>query len=347
MIRKLKIQIAVILLFSGLVFYAHSQETVHFGLNTTARNFSEEIKYALELGVGVVRLPLGWEMVQPRAEEFDWDITDRIVELAEVNQVEVLFIVRSISLWGTKELPQVREGMGYHSATMPVDLKQWERFVQALAARYQGRGVHYEIENEVSAPAFWQGTMEEYCELLKASYTAIKWADPQAIVLVAAMPCGISRNFTGPEDEVFRKYHDDWLQAILFTKAFDVVSVHNYYFPSKIKANGFTFRSYLEHVHDLMKQAGVGDRPIWVTETGFISEPANASDRLDQGSLEQQANWLAEAYEQAFDFGVERVFWLLLRDRDEKYFSSTGLEDMQGKPRPAWDRLQQITKVKE
>ena len=42
---------------------------------------------------------------------------------------------------------------------------------------------------------------------------------------------------------------------------FDAVSVHDYYFPSEIDANGLTFRSYLEHIRDVMKKSGCGELP--------------------------------------------------------------------------------------
>jgi exo-beta-1,3-glucanase (GH17 family) len=159
------------------------------------------------------------------------------------------------------------------------------------------------------------------------------------------MSCGIIRSF---EPAVVRqqalKWHDKWLQAILSTRKFDIVNIHDYYFPSEIVANGFTFGSYLEHIRDLMKKSGLGDRPIWITETGFVSKPTETSGRTDQGSSEKQAKWLTEAYQQAFEFGVEKIYWLLLYDRKESYFGSMGLADAKGNPRPAWNALKELIK---
>jgi hypothetical protein len=45
--------------------------------------------------------------------------------------------------------------------------------------------------------------------------------------------------------------------------------------------------------------------------------------------------------------GVERIYWLLLRDRKEPYFGSMGLADAKGNPRPAWNALKQSIKPKE
>lgn len=294
-----------------------------------------------KLGVGILRVPLQWKVVEPQPGKFDWSKTDRIVEGVYPKKVEILFTLRSISSWGTKKRTQGR-GI-YHSGSAPTDMRQWNEFVTELANRYKGRGVYYEIENEVNGQTFWDGTQEEYVELLKESYRSIKSADPQTKVLSSAMGCGIVRNFpTGNVQNEMQKRHDGWLKAILSTKAFDVISVHDYYFPSEIVANGFTFRSYLEHIRDLMKEAGAGDHPIWITETGYVSRPTDAGARVDNGSPEKQAKWLEEAYQQAFSFGVERVFWLLLRDHAEAYFGSMGLADAQGKSRPSWDALQKL-----
>jgi len=229
-----------------------------------------------------------------------------------------------------------------------MDMKEWVHFVEILANRYQGQGVNYEIENEVNEVAFWKGTLKEYLELLEAGYDAIKKADPKAKVLPSAMGCGIIRSLQlGSGGQKEWKWHDSWLEPILSTKKFDAVSVHNYYYPSEIVANGLTFRSYLEHIRDIMKKSGSGNFPVWITETGFVSLPAGAGGRKDNGSYEKQAQWLTEAYQQAFESGVERIFWSLLRDRKEPYFGSMGLADAKGAPRPAWNVLSQFGMGKE
>ena len=97
-----------------------------------------------------------------------------------------------------------------------------------------------------------------------------------------------------------------------------------------------SFQSYLEHIRSLAKEAGVDSLPIWITEAGFISQSANASGRTDQGSPEKQAAWLVESFEHALKSGVERIYWLLVRDRSEPYFGSMGLIDESDHFKPAW-----------
>ena len=345
MARMSALLIGMTLFFSVLTFNAQAQEIRRLGLNTTLRTFGEEIKNIQELGVGIIRVPLHWQLVRIRAGEYDWSTVNRLVKAAQIKQIEVLFTIRTTFQEETQKHKRKKGAIQLSPPSM--DMEQWVHFVETLANRYRGQGVNYEIENEVNGETFWKGTLEEYLELLKAGYDVIKKADPKAKVLPSAMGCGIVQNF---QSELVRqeawKQHDSWLQPIFSKKKFDVVNIHNYYFPSDIVANGLTFRSYLEHIHDLMKRSGLGDRPIWITETGYVSAPAETSGRMDNGSFEKQAKWLTEAYRQAFEFGAERIYWLLLRDRKEPYFGSMGLADAKGNPRPAWNALHQLGKGK-
>ena len=338
--------IGVVLFFSVFALDARAPEAGRVGLNTTLRTFGEDIKSIQELGVGTIRVPLQWQSVKIRPGEYDWSGIDRFVKAARAKQIEVLFTIRT-TFREKKETPKSKRKKGSIKTSQinppSVDAKEWIFFVEALASRYRGQGVNYEIENEVNNEAFWKGDLEEYLELLKSGYDVIKKADPQAKVLPSAMGCGITQNFQSESGSRGAwKRHDKWFQAILSTRKFDVVNVHDYYFPSGIVANGLSFRSYLEHVQEVMKKSELGRFPVWITETGYVSSTADASGRVDNGSPEKQALWLKEAYEQAFESGVERIYWLLLRDGKEPYFGLMGLADSKGNPRAAWNALRQF-----
>ena len=337
--------IGVVLFSSVLALHARAQESGRVGLNTTLRTVAEDIKSIQELGVRTIRVPMQWQFVKMRPGEYDWSTIDRFVKAARTKEIEVLFTIRTTfreQKEGTKT--KRKKGSIQTSQINPpsVDAKEWAYFLETLANRCRGQGVNYEIENEVNSEAFWKGELEEYLDLLKSGYDVIKKVDPQAKVLPSAMGCGITRHFQSEsERREALKRHDKWLKAILSTKKFDVVNIHDYYFPSEIVANGLSFRSYLEHIQDVMKSE-LGRFPIWITETGYVSGTANASGRMDNGSPEKQALWLREAYEQAFQSGVERIYWLLLRDRQEPYFGLMGLADAKGNPRPAWNAFKQF-----
>ncbi len=335
--------IGTALLSSILALPAHAQGGSRLGINTTLRAFREEIKSIEELGAGTIRVPLQWQLAKIQKGEYDWSTVDRLLNVAQAKQIEVLFTIRTNF---PKEIQKHKRKRGaIEISPESLDKKEWVYFVETLAHRYRGKRVSYEIENEVNEETFWKGTLEQYVELLETGYDVIKKADPNAKVLPSAMRCGIFQNSpSGWVGEKAWKWHDGWLKPIFSTKKFDVVNVHNYYFPSDITANGLTFRSYLQHIQGLMKASGLGGRPIWITETGFVSLPSDANGRVDDGSYEKQAVWLTEAYQQAFEFGAERVYWLLLRDQKEAYFGSMGLVDAKGDPRPSWNAFRQFAR---
>jgi len=341
MVRVRIILISLMVFLSALTSSIQAQEARRLGLNTALRTFGEEIKSIQELGVKSIRMPLQWQLIKIRPGEYDWNSIDRLLKTAQEKQIETLFNIRTIFQEETKKHSRQRGAIKIKPSA--VDKKEWLHFVEALASRYRGQGVNYEIENEVNAEAFWKGTLDDYLELLEAGYDVIKKADPKAKVLPSAIGCGITQKvqLEGGRREAWKR-HDHWLQTILSTKKFDVVNIHNYYFPSDIMANGLTFRSYLDHIHEIIKKSGLGDRPLWITETGYVSAPKEIAGRMDNGSYEKQAQWLKEAHQQAVEFGVERIYWLLLRDRKEPYFGSMGLADAKGNPRPAWDALKQL-----
>jgi len=343
LIRTSVFLIAMLLISSVLAFNAHAERAKRLGINTTFRTFREEIKSIEELGAGTIRVPLQWQLIKIQKGQYDWSAVDQLLKVVQAKQLEVLFTLRTNFPKEAQKHRRKRVAIEIHPESL--DKKEWVHFVETLANRYRGKRVSYEIENEVNEETFWKGTLEQYVELLEAGYDVIKKADPNANVLPSAMKCGILQNSqAGWVGEKAWKWHDGWLKPIFSTRKFDVVNIHNYYFPSEIAANGLTFRSYLQHIHGLMKESGLGDRPIWITETGFVSLPTDAGGRRDDGSNEKQAAWLAEAYQQAFEFGAERVYWLLLRDGKEAYFGSMGLEDAKGDPRPSRNTFRQFAK---
>jgi cellulase (glycosyl hydrolase family 5) len=333
---------ALIVVLTSLALAARAEQAALKGLNTWLLGaLPANLQEVRNLGVAIVRVELPWEQVEAAPDQFDWRRVDKVVEAAHAGKMQVLFTLRSISSWATT-VEADRKDL-YHHASRPKAMADWERFVSSLARRYKGQDVHYEIENEVNSN-FWAGSLSDYLELLEASYRAVKAEDPQARVLASAMACGVVFNPGTPAaQERLRARHDEWLRPILATKAYDVVNVHDYYFPGGPEVNGWTFQSYLAHTIELMGEAGVKDRPIWITELGYVSKPISTGGRTDDGSLEKQAAWLAEAYRLAAGLGVERAFWLFLHDApDTGYFGPMGLLDSKNAPRPAWHAYEAI-----
>jgi hypothetical protein len=305
-----------------------------FGINPwQPQAFLADVAGFAGIGAGSIRIDLLWRDVEPRPGVFEWTVIDKVVDAAAVNHMDVLLTLRAASDWGTTAAMGRRDP--YKSASLPRDMRAWEDYVSALALRYKGRNVAYEIENEPNSN-FWNGTMEDYLALLKASYAAIMRSDPQAKILSGALACHIAFDLADPSArQKANALFDSWQLAVLATHAFNTIGVHDYYFPDR-EVNGWTFSAYLLHIQDLARQSGCQQCGLWLTETGYVSRPRKSGTRLDPGSPQNQARWAGQAFQQAFDLGAERVYWLFLKDHAiGTYFDSMGLLDGGGNPRPA------------
>lgn len=303
------------------------------------QSFLSDVPGYVATNVGSIRIDLPWQKVEPRPGTFNWEQLDMLVGAAQDKGISVLITLRAISSWGTKVPLNPKDP--YHGASFPTDIGSWNAFVSAMAARYKDRKVAYEIENEPNSK-FWSGTRDDYLALLKASFTAIMRSDPAARVLSAALACHTALTYAdAAATETQNRDFDVWQNAVLATRAFNTIAVHDYYFPDST-VNGWTFATYLTHVQDLVRAAGCEKCPIWITETGYVSRPQKAGARIDPGSPQSQARWAGQAFRQAFDLGVERVYWLFLKDHPATgYFASMGLIDAGGSPRPALSVLSQ------
>jgi len=287
-----------------------------------------------EAGARSARVEVLWQEVEPSEGRYDWGKLDAAVAAAHGAGASLLLTLRSVSAWGAVQPPDPEHP--YQHASRPRSTPAWRDFLTALASRYRGQSVAYEIENEVNA-LFWAGSLADYLDLLNVSYRALKAADPQAIVLPYATACGVALSLEapGPRDQFFAKA-DAWASAILRTGAYDVVNVHDYY-PPDVRVDGWTFASYLDHVRALAVAAGAGLKPIWITETGFAAHPVALKGRVEPGSPDLQARRLSQAFAAAAAFPAARVYWLFLEDTGgEGLFGAMGLEDGAGRKRPAW-----------
>src|SRR5437870_3180653 len=104
-------------------------------------------------------------------------------------------------------------------------MQDWTDFLTALATRYRGRIHAYEIWNEPNLDREWgdsQPNAKAYTAMLKASYQAIKAADPQALVVSAGMSPTTTNNAQAkPDLDYLRDMYEEGAKS-----SFDVMGVH-------------------------------------------------------------------------------------------------------------------------
>jgi len=185
----------------------------------------------------------------------------------------------------------------------------WGQEVRSLAHQFRGRVTAWIIGNEPdiwdrSDRYFtWAGSPDDYYQLLKTSYLAIKAADPDARVVVGGQTYWWDA--TQGRDLYLRRVLDAAARdpsAPSHGWYFDAVSLHLYSAPEDLAAVPQTYQLLL-HQYGLHKA-------LWVGETNAV--PWNAPGQLlPRGeyrvTLDEQASYVIQALSCAITADVERI----------------------------------------
>jgi polysaccharide biosynthesis protein PslG len=239
--------------------------------------------------IGRVPDPAGWR----------WECADAAVEALSSRNIAVLGVLGGpVPGWSVGE-------PGGPDSRRPPDVGAFAQFAGAAAARYAGRVAAWQIWNEPDNPLYWSPTPDPaaYAALLQAASSAIRNADPAARIL--------SGGLVSPDPA---RGFLEALHAAGAWEAFDIVAVNPYADPwgpeeGQIGAMG------VGAVKALVDR--LGPKPIWATEFGWSSGPADrtreAGASVDEAT---QADYLVRSAALVRAAGAERVFWYSLKDSD-------------------------------
>ncbi len=279
-----------------------------FGLVQTFDDFEA----AAESGAGFTRIKLYWDIIQPNGPD-DWmpsNVPDPLVETDLAAGREVIgLIVRTPAWAGNPHHPG--NDPQHPSAKDVPDMAAWGRFVRRLAEQYQGRIDRWIIWNEPDVwnpehpGSTWNGTEEDYVELLKTAYFNIKAVDPSMKVYLTGLTYWW-------DDEYDREQYLVRLLNIITKDPeaakhgfyFDGVIYHLYYKPHQIY-------DVLSEIRQTLDNYGLQDKTIWLNETNAppSSDPQEPPQREPRfkASLEEQASFMIQVHATAFAAGAERI----------------------------------------
>jgi hypothetical protein len=189
------------------------------------------------------------------------------------HQIDLLPVVIYAPIWARADITR--------AASPPARESDYTAYLQALVARYGPAGSFWsehpelpyrplrawQIWNEPQLPYQWSapGFAQGYGSLLRASYQALKAADPGSTVVLAGAT------------------NQSWqVTAQLYSQGgihgfFDVAAVHPYTSSPKNVVR------VVKLVRGVLRRHGDGRKPIWVTELGF---PASKGRVRSNNSLQ-------------------------------------------------------------
>jgi hypothetical protein len=202
---------------------------IFYDPNTGRLNLDE----AIELGNQITRLILTWWMVEPEEGKFTFDLPDLVIDMHYNARISPVITLLSNSEWATRGIG----GPEITGSSPPINMTQYERYVRTVVNRYKDKVEYWQIENEVSdttiepSPRFWNGTKEEYLELLQHAYITIKQVDPDAKVVLQGFADGmfILINEGNTTIQEFFEYLMDNGSSY-----FDVIDFHQYFEPDTV-----------------------------------------------------------------------------------------------------------------
>lgn len=239
---------------------------------------------------------------------------------------------------GTKVIADVVEAPSWETGSTdphapPANDADYASFAQALARHWGSRVAAYEIWNEEDASRWWSGgpNPAAYAALLRATYPAVKAAEPNATVVLG----GLTGNDYSFLEGVYAAGGKGYFDAVgVHTDtACNTLSPYTYIRDSNGRIDPDAFLGYRE-VRATMLAHG-DDKPIWMTELSWrttdavCGEGAWAGQKPEGVSEKDQALYLQQGYHcLAHDPYVQVALWFPLLDEGKV---TSGLERADGR----------------
>lgn len=236
-----------------------------------------------------------WLNLEPVEGKWNFDGLDAVVALAQRHKTDVILTLGSTPQWASAR-PKERCPYGYGCAAEPRTLDLWKAYVRTVVTRYRGRIRYYEIWNEPNLSArtndlvFFSGNTEALLALARATKEIVNSIDPSARILSPA-PIAEPRRIES-------------FLAAGGGGTFDIFAAHFYENdPEHIPAR-------IAEMRALLKKYGLGKKPIWNTEAGFIvNKWPGRSEKTDKYIIKKDIAAAVSARYLVFNmfFGIERM----------------------------------------
>jgi Glycosyl hydrolases family 39 len=249
-----------------------------------------------------------WPDIEPTKGVWRFDTLDKSLRLAQEHNAEVILTLGLTPRWASAR-PQEPSGYQPGFAAEPTDLEDWRTFVWTVATRYKGRIHIYEIWNEPNLKQTWTGSIDQMLALVREASRTIRAVDPQATIVSPSATSGI--------------YGVKWLSEFLRKgggQYVDVIGHHFYVGDQPPEA----MVPLIQQIQQVMRDNGVGSKPLWNTESGWFKPNPFPSDELG-------AAYLARAYILNWSAGVQRFYWFAWDNR-HMMIETTEADDKTPKP---------------
>lgn len=272
-------------------------------------NLNRQLDEIVALGGTWIRFDIEWGLVQYSSpNKSTWDSYDTLINAISAHHLKGLGVIVFTPEWARD--PSCSGG----AKCPPRDPAQFATFAAQVTERYKGKGFHYwEIWNEPNSYDFWATKTDcvAYTAVLKATYTAIKKVDPQAVIVTGGLAPLATDNHNISRLDFLTCIYDNGGKGY-----FDAVGDHPYSYPKlpSEATNGAWAQMSVtpKSMRSIMIAHGDANKKIWITEFGV---PTNGPDSYWYVSEDRQVQMVADTlglYKTYLWAGP--LFWYTLED---------------------------------
>lgn len=228
----------------------------------------EDFKLVKALGLDRLRVSFSWSNYEPMRGRFvnlDW--LHQFVDLAEAYDIELMPYLCYAPGWATP--------YGDWNEP-PANLDDWYNYVYRMVSEFKDQIKIWEIWNEQDMSMWFNGTPEQYAQVLETGARAVRDANPEAVVLMGGL--------TAPDE----KYVEFMLDRGL-ADSFDVVPIHSYHeswSAAAVESYLTRWGSPFQDIKELLQAKGNGQE-VWVNEIGYPTNGGRTEE--DQASFIRRA----------------------------------------------------------
>ena len=226
-----------------------------------------EMAAAGQIGVSVMRAGQGWEGLEPKPGEWNWEGLDRLIAQAKNHGIELQMLLAFCAQHAAPPEAQAafekavaakqKDAWLIWNRAAPRD-DAWRKYVAAVVEHTRGKVRMFEVWNEPDLSGFYTGTTDDYLRLLRSAYAEAKRVNPDAIVMTGG--------FAGVGSHPGHALNPN-LQERVLAEASDSFDVHAYH------GHG-TFQTFMQSVDGELARIRAQEphpKPIYFNETAMHS----------------------------------------------------------------------------
>jgi len=219
--------------------------------STTLDGIRKDFEFLKNSNIDLLRISFGWDAIEAEKDKYDWLFWDDFVKMAvEEYGITLVPYICYMPKWNSKGAADTLFFWNY----APVEPGQFGEFTKALVNRYKKWIKTWELWNEPDIWVYWQGTQEEFANMIKIGAQAVKEADPDAKVVLGGV--AYSEEFV---EKMFRDFD--------VSPFVDVVNMHNYY-ETWSNEPVEQIDDHILKMGEVIEKYG-NNQPLWMAEVGY------------------------------------------------------------------------------